>query len=244
MPPLQEKICLIIPCYNEARRIRLDTFEAASREIFFLFVNDGSRDDTADILRRGIARNANMFILDLQKNVGKAEAVRQGMLHLKRLPVFKRITWVGYWDADLATPLSEVPHFYGYAKLYGQEIDAIWGSRVSRLGSSIIRSHLRHFLGRAFATIIGFTLKVKSYDSQCGAKLFKKELIDPAFSRKFISKWIFDVEILLRLKKYKILEYPLRVWNDVRGSKIRIFSVALGTLVNIMVIAGHYRESR
>ena len=100
-----------------------------------------------------------------------------------------------------------------------------------------IRNHL---LGRLFSVVIRIFLKVESYDSQCGAKLIRKELLDISFLEPFISRWIFDLEILLRLERYNIIEYPLKNWTRMPGSKLRVSSVAFRTLLEILKIRKKY----
>lgn len=220
--------------------MKIDDFKTPGLDCTFLFVNDGSQDNTLEIIKK--TQRDDIYYLNLEKNFGKGEAIRQGVLFAKSLPIYEEISWVGYWDADLATPLSELTYFLKYANdLAGKRIEAIWGSRISKLGSTIERTPIRHYLGRLFATITGLILKINCYDSQCGAKIFRKEITDMAFSRRFISCWIFDVEILLRLEDYNILECPLRFWRDVPGSKVKIFSVGFRTLIEISKIRKIYR---
>jgi len=238
MHALAEKISLIIPCYNEAERLKLDVFLDSSELLKFLFVNDGSTDHTGDLIRAHL--NERMFLRDLPKNVGKAEAVRLGMLYASETSPLNDSEWIGYWDADLATPLSEINNFLTYAYSYEFPVESIWGSRVYRLGSSIRRSYRRHVLGRMFATFTGVFLGIQSYDSQCGAKLFRKSLIRCAFSDPFMSKWIFDVELLMRLQHTNIIEYPLRTWSDVSGSKVRILPNMFRILADLIRIKTKY----
>jgi len=234
-------IVLIIPCYNEEKRLDLNAFEeGAQGEVQILFVDDGSKDKTAEKIQKFIHNKANLHLHVCAKNGGKANAVRIGMLHALQEPKLREATWIGFWDADLATPLWEIPNMLQYAELYTEHIDSIWGTRVSRLGSRIVRSAKRHYLGRIFATVIAVLLKVKSYDSQCGAKLFRKEVVEISFGENFLSNWIFDVEIMLRLKGKNIIEYPLRQWEDVPGSKVKIHKEMLRVFRDILRIRKKY----
>jgi dolichyl-phosphate beta-glucosyltransferase len=233
-----EKICLIIPCYNEEERLDMDQFAVGPASCLFLFVNDGSTDKTAHLIRERSDRRG--FLLDLPQNVGKAEAVRTGMLHACRTPPLNEAAWIGYWDADLATPLKEVISFLRFAQFLEVQVDSVWGSRVYRLGSSIRRSYFRHLAGRLVATAAGFLLGLPSYDSQCGAKIFRREIVESAFSERFISRWLFDMELVMRLKDYHVVEYPLRQWSDIPGSQLRIVTMGLRVISDLLRIRVKY----
>jgi dolichyl-phosphate beta-glucosyltransferase len=217
------RVALVVPCYNEAER--LDTaafrdFRLPSDEIEFVFVNDGSTDRTSQVLQTTGAR-----IVDLEKNSGKAEAVRRGVLAaLDRSPEF-----VGFWDADLATPLSELPGFVEIMRSR-REIDMVFGARVRLLGREISRRPSRHYVGRVGATLISSSLGLAIYDTQCGAKLFRAtDTLRDVFSTPFLSRWIFDVEIIARFVQLwgrdrvarALYEYPVTQWHDVKGSKVK-----------------------
>ncbi|WP_413561312.1 glycosyltransferase [Bdellovibrio sp. HCB209] len=236
-------IALIIPCYNEEKRLQIDEFlKIQNQGLEFFFVDDGSKDQTAQMIAKHAKTHPHIHLVRLEKNGGKAEAVRRGMLEVQKLSNSERFTWIGFWDADLATPLSELSKMLQYASLYGH-IDSIWCSRVYRLGADVQRSQLRHYLGRGFATLVGELLKIKSYDSQCGAKLFRPSTIQTAFSEKFIGKWVFDVEILLRLKNFVVIEYPVTVWKDVPGSKVKIHREIFRVFWEVLKIRKKYLKS-
>ncbi len=222
---------LVVPCFNEAQRFQVEQFEAFVRlhpDLRFLFVNDGSTDHTLALLRGLEERDAAHFaVLDQQPNQGKAEAVRRGML----VAFETGARYVGFWDADLATPLEAVPEFVDLLESRPQ-LEMVFGSRVKLLGRSIERSALRHYLGRVFATAASLTLGLAIYDTQCGAKLFRvSPEIVALFQEPFITRWIFDIEIIARLIRARrgtrqpqpedvIYELPLRAWRDIAGSKV------------------------
>jgi len=237
---------VVVPCYNEAERLKVAEFSQFLRygyPVRFLFVNDGSRDATLSILQTLERLHPGLvYVLDQQPNAGKAEAVRNGMLHAVALG---DAAYTGFWDADLATPLSSIPELL--AKLTERpEIQMVCGARVRLLGREIHRQAVRHYLGRVFATVASVMLRLPIYDTQCGAKLFR---ITPEFTeilaRPFLSRWIFDVEILARfIARHKadrwyvhdaIYEYPLPTWTDVAGSKVGSldFIKAFGELLTI-----------
>lgn len=224
--------CLIVvPCYNEESRLQLTQFLDFLRHtagVRILFVNDGSRDNTLALL--GSMRDAcqdRIQILDMKHNAGKAEAVRAGMLTAMQQ---SDVSYVGFWDADLATPLDALPEFI--ALLAGNEqLQMVFGSRIRLLGRQVHRRAIRHYLGRIFATVASIVLRLPIYDTQCGAKIFRvtPELAE-SLSDAFLSRWVFDVEILARYIALRqgdssylhdsIYEFPLTRWNDIAGSKV------------------------
>src|SRR5205814_1495147 len=180
-------------------------------------------------------------VLNLAQNSGKAEAVRQGILAALDLRHPERSEgpgrpggatkpdYVGFWDADLATPLTELPPFIEILDAR-PAVQMVMGARVRLLGRDISRHASRHYFGRVGATLISQTLKLAVYDTQCGAKLFRATGdTRHVFSAPFLSRWIFDVEIIARYIRlwgrdaaaHKIVEYPVRQWHDVKGSKLK-----------------------
>lgn len=232
------RVDLIVPCFNEAHRLDGDAFarfDPSGMEVRFLFVDDGSTDATAEVLARLCSRApARLRWLGLEANRGKAEAVRRGMLAvLEDEPG----DYVGYWDADLATPLAEVPRFVGVMQNQ-PELVLTMGARVQLLGHRIDRKFHRHAYGRVFTTAVAGLLDLPLYDTQCGAKLFRAdEDVHAVFREPFLTRWIFDIEILARLMgrfeprgvdtATRLRELPLDRWHDVAGSKVTVEDAAL-----------------
>lgn len=234
-------ILLIVPCFNEANRLDVESFKKAPSHIHFLFANDGSSDNTYEILQALKKTDSRFHVYNASKNSGKAGVLYKAFRWALEDGLIEKYDWIGFWDADLATPLVAVDQMLIYLEFYkNKEIDSIWGSRNSRLGSDIKRQTHRHYLGRIFVTITSVLLGVKAYDSQCGAKLFKKEAAKIAFKEPFISRWIFDIEILLRLKNKIIVEFPLLEWRDVPGSKVKVFKEIFRVFFDILKIRRHY----
>ena len=222
---------IVVPCYNEARRLPVDgfrAFAAAVPRVRFLFVDDGSTDETPCVLARLEAAAPDRFQAIVQRpNRGKAEAVRVGMLNA----FADGGRYAGYWDADLATPLSEIQRFIDTLDAH-PERDICFGARVQLLGRAIHRRPCRHYIGRLFATAAALALRLPIYDTQCGAKLFR---VSPAmhalFAEPFLGRWTFDVEIVARLTQQcaseqrrpcdVIYELPLDEWRDIDGSNVR-----------------------
>ncbi len=105
----------------------------------------------------------------------------------------------------------------------------IMGTRFVRMGAQINRKASRFYIGRIFATLVSWILKIPVYDTQCGEKLIHKNIVFKIFKKPLITKWLFDVELLARLEKligYKeakqvILEVPLQQWDEIAGSKLK-----------------------
>jgi dolichyl-phosphate beta-glucosyltransferase len=225
--------CLIVvPCFNEGARLQCSVFVDFVREVegvHILFVNDGSRDNTSGLLqamREGC--EDRIQILDNKVNAGKAEAVRTGLLKAIEQGY---ATYVGFWDADLATPLEVIPDFVALLDA-SSRLQMVFGSRVRLLGRDVARRASRHYLGRVFASFASLTLRLPIYDTQCGAKLFRvTPELGSILRETFLSRWVFDVEILARYiafyrgsvlyLKDSIYEFPLPRWCDVTGSKVR-----------------------
>jgi dolichyl-phosphate beta-glucosyltransferase len=241
---------IVVPAYNEANRLRTEpfrTFCLANPSAGFMFVDDGSTDATALRLRDLVDQVSGQIALRiLPHNCGKAEAVRQGVLTAATFEP----RYIGYWDADLATPLDAITDLERVLTTH-PAVHTVLGSRVKLLGRSIDRLPSRHYLGRVFATAASLILRLPVYDTQCGAKLFRVSgaLIDQ-FKVPFRSRWIFDVELLARLSNLKddsatggIYEYPLLEWRDVGESRLRLRDYLVAPTELIMIYWHYFRPS-
>jgi len=222
---MKTKLAIIIPCYNEANRLNIQEFNdflSQNPTITFIFANDGSQDDTLKVLENICAINANASLLDFKENAGKAETVRKSLKAAQ-----EKITceYYGYFDADCATPLYEILNVTNLTQQNRYKM--ILCSRIKRLGANVERKFSRHLLGRSFATFASLVLKLPVYDTQCGAKILHHSTIESVTSEKFISKWLFDIEVIFRVLKCpsqanEFYEYPLSKWHDIAGSKLKI----------------------
>jgi len=194
-----------------------------------VLVDDGSADGTLGILNKlALQSPENIEVLPLPSNVGKGEAVRAGFNY-----AFERgATQVMFCDADFAVGPQDLLRICNTLD-ENAECKAVIGSRIAMVGTNIQRSVLRHYSGRAFATLVSLILGQQIYDTQCGAKVFKADNeVKRAFSQPFLSRWAFDVEAigrLLRMERSKqnnslILEMPLLSWMEVPGSKLSLIS--------------------
>ena len=231
-PTINHRCTIVVPCYNEADRLPSEKFVEfvhEGQEIDFLFVNDGSTDNTLEVLER-LQRvcGPTVSVFDKKVNGGKAEAVRDGMLQVIKSG---RGGFVGFWDADLATPLAAITQLR-QELIDDPHLQMVFGSRVRLLGRQVQRRAVRHYLGRVFATVVSLMLRLPIYDTQCGAKIFRiTPELEQVLSEPFITRWVFDVEILARFIALSrgdtrvlhdsIYEYPLERWEDVAGSKVK-----------------------
>jgi len=242
------KTGIVIPCFNEGNRLIPETFihfQKQNPHFVFCFVNDGSQDTTEEvIMRMNALYPESIRILNQPSNQGKAEAVRSGIEFLLK---DQDIVYLGYLDADLSTSLEEFANLVCRLQDDATNIAIVCGSRVKRMGAQITRQFYRHYIGRFIATLISIVLQMPFYDTQCGAKVFTRAIGERCFRKPFVSKWLFDVEIFLRMKiiygaseaQSLIYEYPLEKWIHKGGSKIGWKDV-LYTPWQLLRIASHY----
>jgi len=226
--PTELNTYVVIPCYNEERRLNTEYWNNIISRLNYnwIFVNDGSTDGT----RSKLDQLNNVKVLDLEKNSGKAEAVRAGVNHALKNEKNNKLV-ISYIDSDNAFGLNDIERIFQifWSKLENNEIEAVWASRVALAGREISRSTTRHYLSRIIISIIGAFDKEIPYDPQTGFKIFYlNEKMSPIFMDKFRTRWFFDIEIIRRWEiikgtKIKIWEEPVDLWTDIKGSKVNIF---------------------
>ena len=219
-------LIIVIPFYNEFNRIDLEKYSyflKKNPKVYLILVNDGSKDKTfkkLDILKEQYCKQIE--IISVIKNQGKASSIRKGMLYAHDNLKAKKI---GFLDADLATSFNEMLRLSSYVD---EKTLLVFGSRILKLNNKISRKRYRFIIGRIVATIISKIIKEPIYDTQCGCKVMSFSIIPHLFSEKFISTWLFDIEIFLRLKvkfnttslKKICLEIPLKKWTDTEDSRV------------------------
>lgn len=217
---------IVIPCFNEGGRLEVNAYKkfvVDRDDVHFIFVDDGSRDDTLELLLKIKAMSpTKVSVLTLAENAGKDEAVRQGLMYACQ----RNYPYFGYWDADLATPLDVIEDFLKTARKL-RDLHVVFGSRRALLGHRINRLPCRKFLSAACALFARQAVGLPVNDTQCGAKLFRNtNAVRDALGTPFTSGWLFDVELLGRIVRNvpiphdALYEMPLREWNEVSGSKV------------------------
>lgn len=215
-----QKIAIIIPCYNEEKRLEENKVSQLLSlcDIDIYFANDGSEDNTISLLNEIKNKQQNIKILDFKKNEGKANTIYKSV----KLLLEKKYDYIGYLDADFATSPIEFSKLI--FSIEQQKYKFVIASRVLLLNTKITRKWHRHIIGRVIITLINLKFKLGIYDTQCGAKIFSTELLSKVFTEPFYTSWLFDVEIFIRLKKHNLLsngkEMPIEEWTDVEGSKL------------------------
>src|SRR5713226_3872823 len=209
---------IIIPAYNEGARLgttlgRVLNYVAAQRwDAEVIVVNDGSRDQTADLVRSYAQTHPALRLLENPGNRGKGYSVRNGMLNARGEVLL-------FSDADLSSPIEEVPKL----------LNAISSGTDIAIGSRWLRSELqtgrqplyRQLFGRVFNLLLRTTLGLKYKDTQCGFKAFTRRAAETIFPRQRIERWGFDPEILFLAKKFgfKVAEIPVE-WAHSEGTRI------------------------
>jgi hypothetical protein len=185
-------------------------------------------------------------VYNCEKNGGKAEAVRQGMLYMAKQ---EDLDYIGFLDADLSTDLTDFDDLV--STIENSKYKIVSGSRMSRMGANITKESARKIISLTINYVIRKILSMDFNDTQCGAKIFKKDVIEISFGKKFITQWIFDVEIFRRitlhfgLKKAKeiLCEQPLKRWVHADGSKLSMRD-SVKIIGQLGQIAWYYNSKR
>lgn len=240
--PRVDRAAIVVPCYNEEKRLDLAAFSGflhRAPEVRFVFVNDGSRDATLSVLESLHAAHPDRVeILSLSRNSGKAEAVRLGLGYAAA----SGVEFVGYWDADLATPLEAIEDFLQIARRYS-ETEVVYGARLQLLGHRVSRTLSRRIISRICARMARVAVGLPIGDTQCGAKLLRNSpRLRHAVAQPFSAGWLFDVELFSRIaatagSTHAFYEYPLPEWTEVPGSKVTGRAIRRAGLAMLRLIA-------
>lgn len=230
-------LSIVIPAYNEEKRIGMTLesyskyFDKISKKDKFsyeiLIVINNTSDKTEDIIREYVDKNKNIRYLNLVKG-GKGYAIIEGFKDaLKR-----KNSLIGFVDADMSTSPEA---FYDLIENL-KDYDGIIGNRWA--SNSIIpqkQSGLRRLASRIFNFLVKSLFLMNYQDTQCGAKIFKREVIEKIVNKILITQWAFDVNLLYlcKINNFKVIEYPT-VWEDKGDSKIKVVKASLKMLFGIL----------
>ncbi len=228
-------LSIIFPVYNESKRLK-KLFNSIIRfnknhikNVNYIFVNDGSSDDSLKIIKnfKKINKNIKVFIFSYKKNLGKGFAIKTGIIK-------QSAEWILTADVDLSVKLEQLLNWK--KKILFSKNKLYIGSR--NLPQSKVRVvFLRKFIGKIMTLLIYTVLKIKIKDTQCGFKLYHKSYVKKIFKSVSINGFAHDLEIILLCKKFKIdiLELPIK-WKHQEGSKVNVFIDSIKFFINIIYL--------
>jgi dolichyl-phosphate beta-glucosyltransferase len=227
-------LTLIVPVFNEEQRVELAVpklfryLEDQFGKWEVLYVDDGSTDNTYQLLKRIQTEHPALRVMQSKKNSGKGNAIRLGMKEA-------RGDFVMFSDADFSTPIEEAGKLLeALLKSY----DIAIGSRGLDLSNIEIRqSWIRENMGKIFNRIIRAILPLKIHDTQCGFKMFRKESLAVIIPRMQMDGFAFDVEMLMigQIHGMRIAEIPV-TWRNAKGSKVHPIRSSLQMLRDVIAI--------
>jgi len=224
-------LSIVIPCYNESKVVggsirKIDNYLKSNKKIGkyeIICIDDGSTDKTRAIISELIKSNKKVIVNKKRKNKGKGYSVREGVY-------LSKYSYILFTDADLSTPISELDKFISKNKEY----DLLIASRNLN-ASRVKRSFIRLFISKTFTLLNKLITSLNYSDTQCGFKLFKRDVALDLFKDQKINGFAFDVEILMKakIKKYNVLEIPV-IWNHNNHSKVLILKDSFKMLFDIV----------
>jgi dolichyl-phosphate beta-glucosyltransferase len=225
---------IVIPAYNEGQRItatldKVLAWTSAQRwSVEIVVVNDGSRDNTADIVRQYVAAHPQVRLIENPGNRGKGYSVRNGMMNARgELLLFS--------DADLSSPISEAPRLF----------DALAAGADVAIGSRWLQSELqterqpvyRQLFGRVFNLFLRIVLGISFKDTQCGFKAFRRGAADALFPRQHIERWAFDPELLFLARRFGFKSVEIGVeWAHDERTKMSYFRDGMRMVWEILTV--------
>ena len=239
-----KNLSVILPLYNEEKRLNnlfkeIKEFKFLNRnKIEFIFVDDGSNDNSFLLIKNFINKNKkkiDLRLISYKKNKGKGFALKKGVAKAKH-------EWIITVDIDLSVKFEQIK-IWQKRKLISKKLKVYFGSRLL-IKSKVKAKRNRRFIGFIFNIILRKILDfdlLNIRDTQCGYKLYEKNIAKKIFKRLTENGYIHDVEILILLKKSKILVKELPVeWCHKHGSKINLFIDSLVMLKNLFILKKKY----
>jgi glycosyltransferase involved in cell wall biosynthesis len=226
------ELVVSIPALNEADRLPpfLDALVEGARTVHspgteLIVVDDGSSADQTRRMRSAVESAARklaavnqkhrLSYLVLPRNGGKGQAIRAGWA-----PAAVPARWLGFVDADGAVSGNE---FWRLARMLTEtDHDVLAGSRVPIAGRFVHRNRLRSLLAATFRRMVGWLFGMRFYDTQCGVKFFRADILRPLLPELHERSWLLDIELLatLNMRGARLFEEPIQ-WSDPGGSKLR-----------------------
>lgn len=219
MDSTPRSISVVVPAYNEARRLpesmnRMINFVALHgiiREV--IIVDDGSRDETASVVRAASSESVDFRLVGYKTNAGKGYAIRRGIMEATGDAILIS-------DADLSTPIEELPNLLTAI----ESADIVIGSRaLENSDIQVSQAWYRQRMGKIFNALMGRITGLPFADTQCGFKLLRLDAAKRIFEQATIDRFAWDVEMLMIACRmgYRIREVPV-VWVNSSDSRVRI----------------------
>jgi len=230
------RLSVIIPAYNESHHI-FDNLQQVCKTLLghnfeIIVVDDGSQDSTFEESQRGVADGCPVKSLRLEENQGKGKALYHGFSNCSG-------EIIAFLDADLEIAPEHILQLWDVMRATGAEV--IIGTKVNSLNSfPVLRRALSYMYRRLISFLFGFSLT----DTQTGIKLFKREVLELVIPRLAVSRFAFDIELLVAASRfgYQIAECPVRIAYNREGRTGRIgLRQMFGMLVDTLAI--YYRAS-
>jgi glycosyltransferase involved in cell wall biosynthesis len=231
----EPSLLLLIPAYNEERRIEpvlrdygryfKDRYQGKFQLVVVL---NGCKDDTLGVVRRVSVEYPSISALEFTEAIGKGGALIEG------LRLAPRADLIGYVDADGATP----PQAFHELVRHIAGVDCVIGSRwMPGAVLHVEQSTQRRFASRVFHRIVQLMFRMNLRDTQCGAKVMRREAVNAVHSSLRIADMAFDINLLYSLKRagYRILEVPTE-WTDKIGTKVTLFRTSLVMFLSVVRI--------
>lgn len=228
------KLSVIVPCYNEEKRLKVgflhyySYLKNANFSWELIFVNDGSKDKTLSLLRKLSRNKKNIKLISYKDNKGKGSAITKGIQEAQGDIVL-------FTDIDHSVEIKTIETFFDY---FNKGYQSVIGSRRVP-GAKLVKrqTYFREFLGRGFTLLVRIFIDFKIKDATCGFKAFENKTAKKIFKKLKVSGWAFDAEILFLCKKYKVKYTQAPVaWKDVKGTKVSLKRDILGSLIGLLQI--------
>jgi dolichyl-phosphate beta-glucosyltransferase len=240
-------VSIVLPAYNEAARIAstlekvMGYAERHGWNAEVIVVNDGSTDNTAEIVRGYAGRHSSLRMVENPGNRGKGYSVRNGMLHATGDILL-------FSDADLSSPIEEADKLFAAIQAGA---DVAIGSRWIDTGLQVRRQPMhRQVFGRMFNLALRAVLGLDFKDTQCGFKAFSRRAADVVFPQQQIERWGFDPELLYIAKRASLrtVEVPV-AWSHREGTRINPLRDGMRMVLELFkirwnAISGKYRLTR
>ncbi|MFY9779276.1 MAG: dolichyl-phosphate beta-glucosyltransferase [Candidatus Baltobacteraceae bacterium] len=234
---LEPSVRVVIPAYNEAARIANTVRDFCTHfggRAAVTVVANGCRDETADIVRSLQNQYENLALIDIAEPIGKGGAVRIGLKSGSE-------TFVGYADADGSASASQLDKLLNHCA--SDDVDGVIGSRWIAGAQIKRRQPLKRVIAsRAFNLIVRIVLGLPYTDTQCGAKVFRRDAIDRILADLELANFAFDIDLLFTLKRFglRVIEVPIAWEDSPEGSKIDLVRCGFSMLLSIARLAARY----